>query len=142
MSHDPIGESIAQTHVCGMLQIRGHSVTRERERVAGLLEGSHRVWRFKEIQKETRLPQKSLRRILELFTDEKLIHYSADNKAYFGCQNPYQSRKTSCHSFGICESCGRVQEFIHQDHVHPKLRGMKVLGHEHEWKAHCLTCTP
>ncbi len=140
MSHDPIGESIAQTHVCGTLQIRGHSVTRERERVAQLLEGSGKAWQFKEIQKETQLPQKSLRRILELFRAEKLIHYSADKKAYFRCQKPYQRRKTSCHSFGICERCHAVREFVHEKHAHPRFTFMKVVGREHEWITLCLTC--
>jgi len=140
---DPIYETIPGTFTGGLIQVSGHSVTKAREKVAKVMEHGRSTWTVEELQKQTGLSQRSLHRILDLFVKEGLAHYVARFKAYFLCQHVMRYHSpTHCHSFGICESCHAVREFVHEKHAHPRFTLMEVVGREHEWVTHCLTCTP
>jgi len=142
-NQDPIYEPIPDTHTGALLQVSRRSVTKTREKVAAVMEigYSGKSWTIQALQQETQLPQKSIRRVVDTFLEEGLAHYSATFKAYFLCKKPERlSRRKHCHSFGICENCGRVGEFVHAKHAHPRIRYMKVTGQEHEWLTLCLSC--
>ncbi len=141
LEKDTIKETIPQTALVGFLQVCGYKCTPERESVAKVLDENWKALTLFELKEETALPRMTLHRILKTFQKEGLVHHSPSFNAYFACKRVMQARRrTSCHSFSICESCKAVQEFVHEKHAHPKFKNFQVQTREHEWLGLCTRC--
>lgn len=138
---EKIKETVPEAWLTGFLQISGYKCTKPRDAVGLLFEKTHsKALTVQEIAQRTQLPRKTVYRTLEILEKKRLIHFSPSCHAYFQCQNPGKRKPDICHSFAICGKCHRVEEFVHAEHAHPRLKYIKNLRHDHEWVGRCGAC--
>ena len=140
---DKIKEKIPESQLTGFLQVQGKSVTRTREKIAKILENGLCAYSPSELMELTGLPRMSIYRNLKILQQKRLIHYAPSLDVYFCCQKLFKSKgrlASTCHSFGICQTCKHVEEFIHTKHAHPRLRRIGNLKTDHEWLGLCSNC--
>lgn len=136
---DRIKEKAPESMLTGFLQIDGYSCTKVREAMATLMENHLRAYSIQELVSETGISRASLYRNLPILVTKRLIHHSPTLDVYFCCQKMFKG-KNSCHSYGICQKCKHVEEFVHAKHTHPRLRRIGNLKTDHEWLGLCSDC--
>ena len=138
---ETLRETITQTHLMAYLQIRGYRCTQQKEAVAKELEARFSACSIEGMMLVTGLGRATVYRILKTFNKEGFVHFSPTLRGYFCCQKLYgEKAKSGCHSFGVCEKCGKVWEVIEQNHAHPKIQGFTHKSKEHEWLGLCTSC--
>jgi Fur family zinc uptake transcriptional regulator len=104
-------------NMASVLHAHGYKVTRPRQQVFDVLEGTEKPFSPYEIrsflqEEAVFLNHVTIYRILDLFCRLNLVHRVPSNGGFVKCTLPGQE---GCHRFVICRCCGSVQEFADKE---------------------------
>lgn len=136
-----------QDYAIKVLRESGYRMTQPRKLVMDLLARANRAMNAYDIAREAgaAMDVSTAYRILEVFSELKLVHFVKELQGYMACRDFKCSNSKHCHHQFVCKSCEGVREVHVDDHdmieaLKNKMQGFEIDDHYLEFSGTCNKC--